>query len=71
MFLRSDYFSLTFDNNLYEWNNDKYRNIYNYNDYIISIKSNNYGYKLFTTNNDIIYIYPNNDELVKCPCTII
>lgn len=71
MFLRSDYFSLTFDNNLYEWNNDKYRNIYNYKDYIIAIKSNQYGYKLFTTNNDIIYIYPNNDELVKCPCTIL
>jgi hypothetical protein len=74
IFLMSYYFSFTLNNNIYEWDNDRYINLENLNDYFIVYNIQN-GYELINTSNEILRIYPNNDYIInnsiKCPCIII
>ena len=74
VFLMSYYFSFTLNNNIFEWDNDKYINLQNLNDYIIVYNIQN-GYELINTSNEILRIYPNNDYIlnnsIKCPCIIL
>ena len=74
VFLMSYYFSFTLNNCIYEWDNDRYINLQNLNDYITVYNIQN-GYELINTSNEILRIYQNNDYIldnsIKCPCIIL